>query len=183
LRICWCHVQIILRIKAPIRKVSIDYAELYAIFSLLKWLHRHYKCNNKQIHVFIDRLNTVRTLSNSVISEKLFYLTEDTRNLAQILDPRFQFIIHWIPSHIERTSSGINPIHGNIEADREAKEALNLAAVSDSSNNICLLRDKIFDFSASLVAAINSLIISKSTPCDGPSVYLMPLRDISRDVP
>ena len=127
--------QIIHTIRSPIRKVSIDHAELFSVYSLLEWLHTRYRFNNKQIHIFTDSLNTVRTLCNTLLPERLFYLTEDIRNLAQILYPRFKFIIHWIPSHIERTSFGIKPIHGNIEADRLAKEAQNQAAVLVTSNN------------------------------------------------
>ena len=107
-----------------------------------------------------DSLNTVRTLRNPIIPEKLFYLVEDIRNIAQILNPRFKFIIHWIPSHIEHTSSGIKPIHGNIEADRLAKEAQILEADLDNPNNICLIRDKIFNYSAALISNIDALIIS-----------------------
>jgi ribonuclease HI len=54
----------ILTIRSPIRNVSIDYAELFAVYSLLKWLHIRYRCNNKQIHIFTDSLNTVRNLGN-----------------------------------------------------------------------------------------------------------------------
>ena len=179
--------EIILRMISQIMKVSIDYAELFAIYSLLKWLHIHYRCNNKQIHIFTDSLNTVRTLCNPTIPEKLFNLTEDIKNLAQILYPRFKLIIHWIPSHIERTSFGIRPIHGNVEADRLAKQAQNQAAVSETLNNIGIIRDRIFDYSASLTAAIDRLIVSKSVPCDGPSSDDFSLsdaiRDVSRDVP
>ena len=80
--------------------------------------------------------------------QKVLILVEDIRNLAQILNPRFKFIIHWVPSDIERTSFGIKPIRGNIEADRLAKEAQNLAVSLDHPNNICIIRDKIFDYSA-----------------------------------
>ena len=122
-----------------------------------------------------------------IIPEKLFYLVEDIRNIAQILNPRFKFIIHWIPSHIEHTSFGIKPIHGNIEADRLAKEAQNLAVSLDHPNNICIIRDKIFDYSASLISKIDALITSKSVPCDGPSSDDFSLsdaiRNFSRDVP
>jgi len=178
----YSHNQRILRIKSPIKKVSIDYAELFAVYSLLKWLCIRSKHNNKQIHIFTDSLNTLRALCNPTIPEKLFYLTEDIRNLAQILHPRFKFIIHWIPSHIERTSFGIKPIHGNIEADRLAKEAQNRASVLDTSYNICIIRDKIFDYSASLISAIDRLIISKSVPCDGPSSDDFSLSDAIRGV-
>jgi len=163
--------------------------DFFLVRDRLRWLQSDYRHNNKQIHIFTDSLNTIRTLCNSIIPENLFYLNEDTRNLAQILNPRFDFIIHWIPSHIEHISFqfGTKPIHGNIEADRLAKEAQNRAAVLDSPNNICIIRDKIFDYSASLISNINSLIISKSVPCDGPSSDDFSLSDairgISRDVP
>jgi len=185
--VVYSNNQLIHRIISPIREVSIDYAELFAVYSLLKWLQSDYRYNNKKIHIFTDSLNTIRTLCNSVIPENLFYLNEDTRNLAQILNPRFDFIIHWIPSHIEHTSFGTKPIHGNIEADRLAKVAQNRADVLDFPNNICIIRDKIFDYSASLISNINSLIISKSVPCDGPSSDDFSLSDairgVSRDVP
>ncbi len=42
---------------------------------------------------------------------------------------RFTFTIHWIPSHVERTSFGIKPIPGNIEADLLAKETRSQAAL------------------------------------------------------
>ncbi len=172
---------------APIRDVSIDHAELLAVYFLLKWLQSDYMGNNKMIHIFTDSLNTIRTLLNPIILEKLFYLVEDIKNLAQILNPRFKFIIHWIPSHIEHTSFGIKPIHGNIEADRLAKEAQNLAVSLDHLNNICIIRDKILDCSASLISKIDALITSKSVHCDGPSSDDFSLsdaiRNISRDVP
>jgi len=132
--------------------------------------------NNKMIHIFTDSLNTIRTLLNPIILEKLFYLVEDIRNLAQFSDPRFKFIIHWIPSHIEHTSFGTKPIHGNIEADRLAREVQILAAALDHPNNICLIRDKIFNYSAALISNIDALIISNSVMARLPttSVYLMP---------
>ena len=75
----------------------------------------------------------------------------------------------------------------HIEADRLAKEAQNRASVLDTSYNFCIVRDKILNYSASLISAIDRLIISKSVPCDGPSSDDFSLSDairgVSRDVP
>ena len=53
--------------------------------------------------------------------------------------------------------------------------------------NICIIRDKIFDYSASLISKIDALITSKSVPCDGPSSDDFSLsdaiRNVSREVP
>jgi len=72
---------------------------------------------------------------------------------------------------------GIKPIHGNIEADRLAKEAQIQAAVLVTSNNICIIRDKIDLSSLSLnqfhVMARSSDDFSLSDA----------IRNISRDVP
>jgi len=68
-----------------------------------------------------------------------------------------------------------------------ANEAQNQAPDLDTSNNICIIRDKIFDYSAALISIIDRLITSKSIRCDGPSSDDFSLsdaiRDFSRDVP
>jgi len=89
--------------------------------------------------------STSNSLRSQVGVAWFFYLTEDIRNLAQILNPKFKFTIHWIPSHIECISFGMKPIHGNIEADRLAKEAQNQDWLSLVLQTIFAIRDKIFD--------------------------------------
>ena len=116
----------------------------------------------------------------------LFYLVEDIKNLAEILSPRFTFTIHCVPSHIESTALGKRPIRGNVEADYLANEGQQKASDRDTLNNICLIRDKILNFSASLVSGINNLLVPDSPSCDGPSSDDFSLsdaiRNISRDV-
>ena len=98
--------------------------------------------------------------------------------------PSLTVITH---SHHSQSSLTVIITHGNIEADRLAKEAQILAADLDNPNNICLIRDKIFNYSAALISNIDALIISNTVPCDGPSPddfsLSDPIRNISRDVP
>jgi len=135
-----------------------------------------------------DSMNTQRAPCSTVIPERLFYLVEDIKNLAEILSPRFSFTIHWIPSHIESTALGKRPIHGNVEADHLADEGRQRASERDTLNNICFIRDKILNLSASLVSDINNLLVLDSPPpCDGPSSddfsLSYAIRNFSRRVP
>ena len=75
------------------------------------------------MHIFTDRLGALTALGNCKIPRKNFYLIEEIKNLADRLSDRFKFHLHWIPSHIERTSHGFRPIQGNVRAEQLADEA------------------------------------------------------------
>jgi len=174
--------QTIHKISTPLGNVSIDYAELFAVYSLLKWLQTQDTLqHNQPVHIFTDSMNIQRALCSTAIPERLFYLVEDTRNLAEILSPRFSFTIHWIPSHIESTAIGKRPIHGNVEADYLANEGQQRASQRDTLKNICFIRDKILNLSASLVSEIHTLLVPDSPPCDGPSSDDFSLSDAIRN--
>jgi len=75
----------------------------------------------------------------------------------------FQFNLHWIPSHIENTSAGRLPIHGNIEADLLAVSARSRSDEKDCINDIRLVRAMVLAESALLINSIDNLLQKMSS--------------------
>jgi len=70
-----------------------------------QWLQRH-KNRHCEVHVFTDSMYSQQILCDIMIPEKRFFLIEEIKNIAGQLISLFKCLIHWIPSHIEKTSLG-----------------------------------------------------------------------------
>ena len=101
-----------------------------------------------------------QVLCDIMIPEKHFFLIEEIKNIAAQLTSHFKFIIHWIPSHIEKASIGPRPIIGNVRADTLASSAQLLATDLDTRNSITNIRHKILSETASLISNIDNLLSS-----------------------
>jgi len=112
------------------------------------------------------------SLCNSVIPKGLFFLIQDIIHLANSLNHVFDFIIHWIPSHIFELSCHRHQIVGNDCAD----ELANMARESQAGvnrfceHNIDSIRNRILNDAAHLTWSIYDLLKrNTSPPPDGPS--------------
>jgi ribonuclease HI len=170
--------KVIHEIVSPIGDLPIAYAELFAIYSFLKYLRNDTVLQEKLIqeekqhypvHIFTDRISAQEILCQNAVSKDNFYLIEEIKNLANNLT-NFQFFIHWIPSHTENTSFGRLPIKGNARADKLADEARLLANNFDTTTNLNLVRNKLLESSATLISKINDFLSNIPSPSyDGPS--------------
>jgi hypothetical protein len=121
--------KIIHELAVPLGNQTISYAELFAIYSFLIWLRNDYAISNennsnKNPCAYFHRQYVHVHANESFIPKTHFLLIEDLKNITSFLTDDFDFFIHWIPSHIENTSVGKLPIHGNVHADKLAKLAL-----------------------------------------------------------
>ena len=124
-------------------------------------------------------------------TEAKFTLIEEIKNLAQRLSVKHEFVLYWIPSHIEVTSAGKRPITGNVEADRLANLGRERSTPLDTQNKIDKIRDQILHHSAVLVSEIGRLLEQnphEQDPTDGPSdsddiSTSNAIRNLSREVP
>jgi hypothetical protein len=108
---------------------------------------------------------------NNSSQKKHFSLIEDLKNITSFLTctDDFDFFLHWVPSHIENTSIGKLSIHGNVNADKLARFALQQK--EPLHKNIAVVRREILIQSAQLIANIDKLLISNPHICTigGPS--------------
>jgi len=120
--------------------------------------HTHTPLPHPPTHVHTYSMYSQQILCDILIPEIHFFLIEEIKNIAERLTSHFKFIIHWIPSHIEKTSIGPGPIIGNALADTLANSAQQLATSLDTANNITDIRHKILCKTASLISNIDTLL-------------------------
>ena len=97
-------------ISIPCGRVSIAYAELFAMLSVLRWLRTFVtSLDSAQVHsfhFFTDSSFARTVLCSSRAHRRFFFLSQEIQHLASSLSSYFQFYIHWIPSHMSRLSCG-----------------------------------------------------------------------------
>jgi len=134
----------------------------------LRWLRSQPEISSrekKEIHFFIDSTHAISSLCDPYLPEKHFFLVQDIKHTASSLSDRYNFITHWIPSHIDRLSYNQFSIEGNKLADTLA----NHGRIMSSNNHPCekslnMIRDEIMDETSRLLWKIKELLIP-----DGPS--------------
>jgi len=159
------------KISSPTGHTSIAYAELFAILAVLRWLkHSSSNFHGCEVHFFTDNAFTRTSLCDSVLPKTHFFLIQDIKHLASSLTSSHRFLIHWIPSHIDKHTYGQFRIAGNCCADRLAGEAQVLSTELPDIPSIEIIREKILDESALLTWSITNLLdLSSAPPSDGPS--------------
>ena len=185
-------------ILAPVGDQTISYAELYAVYLALIWLRDHPSSRIthdldtiKPIHIFTDSMYVFNILTKIYIPKKHFSLIEDIKNIASFLNDDYSITIHWIPSHIEKTSFGEKPIIGNDRADTLADLAQERSTYQHNNLNINLIRKQIMAESARLISSIDDLLKlnHRRVPTGGPSIFLDDfsradaIRNVSENVP
>ena len=121
-------------LSVPTGTMSIAYAELFAIYTALKWVQKTSLLKEQDIHFFVDSKFARDSLCSTVIPKKLFFLIQDIKHLAGSIRARREIFIHWIPSHLDRYTQGQYYIPGNQRADQLAEKARDEARDFLSSN-------------------------------------------------
>ena len=108
---------------------SIAFAELFSFLLVLRWLDSSEFNNNRNrqsiqdFHFMTDSSFARNSLCNSRIPQRFFFLIQEIRHLAASLSSQYNFIIHWIPSHMKELSLGWHNIPGSDRADALANTA------------------------------------------------------------
>ena len=103
---------------------DINIGEISAILSALRSLkQRFYKSDRPEtdVHIFTDSDTTMMMLTEPGRVSKYYRLVQRVRREASHMS-KYNFIIHWIPSHLDKQFSEFE-IHGNSIADKEAQSA------------------------------------------------------------
>ena len=188
-------------ISIPVGNKTISYAELYAIYAVLRWIRHDYVSTESlhsldkiPIHIFTDSKYAFNILCKKFLPKKNFLLIEEIKNTYSFLQANFDIAIHWIPSHTEKTSIGIRPIKGNERADELAEAAQRRSSLDLYDNDINMIRKAIMRQSANLISNIDKLLKSSSginpiDHTDGPSTSVDDfssadaIRNVSEDIP
>ena len=99
---------------------DINVGELYAIQCALWRLSYRHPADRKgtQVHIFTDSNETFNFLTTPGKISKYYRLVQQTRRYAAWMK-KYEFVMHWIPSHLE----GMFEIKGNSTVDKLAREA------------------------------------------------------------
>ena len=100
---------------------DINVGEISAIFSAIKRLQSERGQTDRkstQVHIFTDSNETFNFLTTPGKISKYYSLVQKTRRWAAWMK-KYEFVMHWIPSHLE----GPFEIAGNSAVDRLAKKA------------------------------------------------------------
>ena len=160
-------------ITAPTGDMSIAYAELFAIYTALKWfsLSRHYRMED--IHFFVDNIFVRDSLCSTIIPRRFFFLIQDIKHIAASVQIHHNLHIHWIPSHIDDHTNGQFSISGNHHADRLAEkarqEARALLYLELQSPSHEIIRNQILEESVELIWRISNSLKEDDNDSDGPS--------------
>ena len=100
-------------------------AELEAIHDALRWISVTVLSSGMLVRVYTDSKYSRDVLIAASTPRYHAYLLESIKALTAKLryDHASPVTVHWIPSHIENTSWGRLPIHGNCRADKLAESA------------------------------------------------------------
>ena len=107
---------------------DVNVGEIGAIESVLTWLKdsgKHDGDKRREVHIFTDSDLTYNWLTEPGCHTKYYRAVQRTRRLAARL-PKYQFILHWIPSHLSKHFEEAKEeleIPGNAAADVEAGNA------------------------------------------------------------
>ena len=160
-------------ITTPTGDMPIAYAELYAIYTALKWFLHLRESRTEKVHFFVDNIYARDALCNTLIPRKYFFLIQDIKHIASVIQIDHDLFIHWIPSHLETHTSGQFYIPGNCHADRLANIAREQAqAFIDTDQNFHShesIRNQILQEAASLIWTISTLLEENDNFSDGPS--------------
>ncbi len=115
------------------------------------------------------------SLCNNTIPPRFFFLIQEIRHLAASLSNRFNFIVHWIPSHVREYTFDRYNIPGSDIADTLAniarEKSFENQNIDDTQEfDIEIIRDKIMTESAKLTWKISGILKKFSPfPSDSPS--------------
>ena len=107
---------------------DVNVGEIGAIESVLTWLKdsgKHDRDKRREVHIFTDSDLTYNWLTEPGCHTKYYRAVQRTRRLAARL-PKYQFILHWIPSHLSKHFEEAKDeleIPGNAAADAKAGDA------------------------------------------------------------
>ena len=97
------------------------------------------------VHIFTDSQHAQKPLLSTKHPKKHFLLIESIRALGWRLvnEHRVNVYVHWVPSHIEKTSRGPRVIEGNHQADKHAETARKRSNDSHSHLQIAQQRQRL----------------------------------------
>ena len=161
---------------------DVNVGEIYAILDVIYRLVDYEREDRigTQVHIFSDSDTTVKLLTDPGRVSKYYWLVQRVRRLAANM--KYEFILHWIPSHLDRAGKEFE-IHGNTVADSLAREA---ALLSRSTSYVCpqngldniKVHKEIMSATARLVHDIEKLFPREHGPasstCEVPSYEVKP---------
>ena len=164
------------RASIEIGETSNNVAELQAIHYELQWILNNRASvirPSRSIRVFTDSQYSRNALLNPIPTSNHFYLVESIVSLGARLrfDCRTAVTLHWIPSHIEQTTWGWRPIHGNREADKLAETTRDRSKPEHSERQVARIRAKVSELVTHFLQVVEKAFQTPQDPknLDGPS--------------
>ena len=121
-------------------------------------------------HIFTDSKYARDILLSPNHKKTNFLLVDDTKSIATRLlrDQQIPVTIHWIPSHIEKTSVGTYYIWGNHYADKQADIAQKISKGSDTCRQTKSVRENVLTCVLHLLESIGERLNIATEKQQGP---------------
>ena len=149
---------------------SVQQAELTAAHEALRYLLTAEVTEARlPVHIFTDSKYTLHASTSPALRRKHFYLVQEIHNMSyRLKEAGCEVWMHYVPSHIEKTAAGLK-FTGNHYADKLADKGRHMSKVTDETDFLNTVRERILSSTIVLVDRIDKRIQLLNTESDGPS--------------